>query len=484
MAVTEAVAGMDRRSRKQRGRITLGNAAIAALAGMGVLFGAVLSGAAASPSSPTLTLASFSFDATPPIGHPLCGGWIKPLEAVDEPLLGKGIILSDGRTRVVLCALDWCELRTASHDLMRRKMAEAAGVPESQVALHTVHPHNAPMADLRAQELIERETSPPAHLDVAFMHAAAERAAAAVRQAARQMRPFTHIGYGKAKVEKFASTRRIPQPNGKVLVRSSSAKSAALHAAPEGRIDPWLRTITFFDGPKPLVRLHYYASHPMSFYGDGRGSPDTPGWARARLEAEEGIPHIYFTGCGGDVGAGKYNDGTPEARAALIERLVAGMKGAIAATTVAQATALMWRTADVRFARRVEPGFSDARLQQVMADPKAPVARRLNAALALAFYERLAARPTVEISCLRIGPVWMLHLPGEPFVEYQLYAQSLRPEAFVAVAGYGDCGMGYICTDAAFAEGGYEPTASLVGPPSEQRLKSAIAQLLDGGAER
>lgn len=29
-------------------------------------------------------LARFSIDATPPIGHPLCGGWIKPAEAIDD----------------------------------------------------------------------------------------------------------------------------------------------------------------------------------------------------------------------------------------------------------------------------------------------------------------------------------------------------------------------------------------------------------------
>src|SRR5438270_12687 len=34
-----------------------------------------------------LAVASFWCDTTPPIGHPLCGGWIKPLEAVDDPLL-------------------------------------------------------------------------------------------------------------------------------------------------------------------------------------------------------------------------------------------------------------------------------------------------------------------------------------------------------------------------------------------------------------
>ena len=48
----------------------------------------------------------------------------------------------------------------------------------------------------------------------------------------------------------------------------------------------------------------------------------------------------------------------------------------------------------------------------------------------------------------------------------------------VAVDGYGEGGPGYICIDAAIAEGGYEPTASLVGPPSESTLKAAIEELL------
>ncbi|PYU99852.1 MAG: hypothetical protein DMG26_16045 [Acidobacteria bacterium] len=87
-------------------------------------------------------------------------------------------------------------------------------------------------------------------------------------------------------------------------------------------------------------------------------------------------------------------------------------------------------------------------------------------------------RPGVDLSCYRLGPVRILHLPGEAFVEYQLYAQSLRPNDFVAVVSYGEGGPGYICTDTALTEGGYEPTWSFVGPPSEARLKTGIEQLL------
>ena len=199
---------------------------------------------------------------------------------------------------------------------------------------------------------------------------------------------------------------------------------------------------------------------------------------RAQLEREEKIPHIYFTGCGGNVTAGKYNDGSDEAKVQMTNRLVAGMKEAIRATQKTPVSEISWKTTEVRFAPRTEPEFAEAGFRKAIADPKAPTAKRLKAALSLAWYERVKARPGVDLSCLTLGPVYIVHLPGEPFVEYQLYAVGLRPDDFVAVAGYGECGPGYVCTDKALTEGGYEPTESLVGPPTERLLKAAIADLL------
>ena len=51
---------------------------------------------------------------------------------------------------------------------------------------------------------------------------------------------------------------------------------------------------------------------------------------------------------------------------------------------------------------------------------------------------------------------------------------------FVAVAAYGDLGPGYICTDKAFEEGGYEPTDTGAGPGSEPLMKATILNLLGG----
>jgi hypothetical protein len=115
-----------------------------------------------------------------------------------------------------------------------------------------------------------------------------------------------------------------------------------------------------------------------------------------------------------------------------------------------------------------------------MADSKQPDSHRIYmGAMRLSFFDRLD-RPLV-LSSLQIGKVHILHLPGEPMLDYQFYAQGLKRDEFVAVAGYGDCGTAYICTDKAIAEGGYEPEATNVGKGSEALLKQAIQALLGLG---
>jgi hypothetical protein len=111
-----------------------------------------------------------------------------------------------------------------------------------------------------------------------------------------------------------------------------------------------------------------------------------------------------------------------------------------------------------------------------MEDPSQSVARRNNAAMRLAWLARLD-RP-IDLTCLRIGRAALVHLPGEPFVAYQLRAQAMRPDLAVAVAGYGDGGPGYIPTAEVYAQGGYEPTVALVGPGSEAILTRALGDLL------
>lgn len=428
-----------------------------------------------------LQLATFSVDVTPPVGHPLCGGWIRPLESVDDPELAKGVILRDAGGTYVLCAIDWCELRNETYDRFREKIAEAAGTDVSRVAVQTVHQHDAPIADGGTQKILDQYPGAPPHADPKFLEAASDSVAAAVKSAGERWQRVTHVSTTKAKVEKVASNRRVPGPDGSILVRYSSTKDPALQAAPEGVIDPWLRTISFYDGGQAVARLHYYATHPQSYYGQGRATWDVPGIAREKLQRNTGVFQVYFTGAAGDITMGKYNDGEPARRVELAGRVHDAMMRSIneADQHRVPVQPITWKTRGVQFALRNEPEFSEEAFIARVANAETPVQPRINAALGISWTRRVNEGREIEISLMEMGDIRILHLPGEPFIEFQLYAQKLRPDCFVAVAGYGDAGMGYVCRDVAYREGGYEPTASLIGPPSESILKNAIAELME-----
>jgi len=422
-----------------------------------------------------LRVAVFRCDVTPPLGQPLIAGDV--IHTVEQPLLAKGIVLQAGAKRYVLCAVDWCELCNASHEALRGKIAAAAGTDAACVAVQCVHQHTAPLMDIDAQKLLAEIGAGQLLLDQKVWDEITERLAGAVKQSLERFEPVDHLGTGQAKVDRVAATRRVAVEGGKIRVRYSACKEADLRALPEGAIDPYLKTVTLARGEKPLVRLHYYATHPQTYYGDGRASSDFVGIVREKLERKEQVFQVYFTGCGGDVTVGKYNDGSPKCRDELAERLLAGMEASIAATRLAPVGTVRWRTCPLRLTPRTDPGHTLADCLARLKDPKAVASSRTYlGALRVVFLQR--SKQPIELSALEIGNVYIVHLPGEPMVAFQQYAQGLKPDAFVAVAGYGDCAPGYLCTEGAFREGGYEPTASAVVPESETALKKAIAALL------
>jgi hypothetical protein len=189
--------------------------------------------------------------------------------------------------------------------------------------------------------------------------------------------------------------------------------------------------------------------------------------------------HVHFNGAGGNIGAGKYNDGAHENRRILAERLADGMKRAWEATKKEPITAsdIQWTVEHVS----LEPAahLKADELVTALKTPN-PTTTHTGAASRLAWVRRGADGRKLNVACLSLGHARILHMPGELFVEYQLYAKSLRPDLFVAMAAYGDYGPWYIGTATAYDEGGYEtsPGATNVGPQAEAPLRAAIQRLL------
>lgn len=425
-------------------------------------------------------LARFEVNATPPNGHSLCGGWIKPSEAVDDPLLLRGVVLMGAGLPIVLASLDWTGVMDESHRLWTEALAEAAHTTPDRVALHCVHQHNAPFIDREGNALLKKAGVTPLLEDDDFVDDLVKRSADALRASLTPAQPVTHIRSGKGQVHEVACNRRVIGPDGKIkYTRTSATRDPAARAAPDGTIDPWLRSVSFFQNDKPIARLYYYTTHPMSYYGDGRVSSDFVGLARKARDADEpGVHHLYFTGSSGNVTAGKYNDGSRPMRAVLAERVHAGM---IAADRdgddhAERLDSAVWTTSPIRFAPRSDLDLE--KLKAIVSDPKQTVVNRNRNAMACGWLMRLESKRPILLSRLDIGETSLLHLPGETFVEYQLEAQKAIGARFLATAAYGDGGPWYIPLKRSFSEGGYEPSVALVSEDTEPMYQKAINELV------
>lgn len=435
--------------------------------------------AADANSAGSLHVAPFRFDVTPPLGHSCCGGWIKPIEAVDDPQEAIGVVLLGAGKPVVLCAVDWTGILNEAHVEWRTALAQAAGTTPDRVAVHCVHQHNAPFACLEAERLVNAEGDLPHIVELDYFKRCLDAGRKAIEQAIPRARAVTHIGWGQGKVEQVASNRRVHRDaQGKIIaMRGSACTDEKLRSLPEGLIDPWLKTVAFFDNDKKVAALHYYATHPMSYYADGRASSDFTGLARKQRQQDESdCTHIYFTGCAGNVAAGKYNDGSKAMRPVLTKRMYDGLVASEAKLEKAAVKSLAWRTAEVLPPPRASLN-ADAIAKQISAKGQ-PVVSRNRPSYQLAWLRRLEKKIPIVLSSLHLGDVKLLHLPAESFVEYQLRAQSLLPNNFVCTAAYGDGGPWYIPTKEEFPAGGYEVSVAFCEPDVDDALTAGMKHVL------
>ncbi len=429
-----------------------------------------------------LQLATFQADVTPPIGSVLCHGSIAPVKEIVDPLSARGIILLGAGDPIVLCSVDWVAISNEAHDVFRQQLAEAVGTSPDRVAVHTVHQHDTPGIDFSTEAILAQHGLSGAMFDPEVARQAIVRTAAAAKRCVGTAVAVTHVGYGRGLVEKVASNRRILNDDGKcVMTRMSSCRNEAALAAPEGLIDPDVRLVSLWSGDRPVASLTYYASHPQSYYGRGGVSYDFMGMARA--SREQVVPealHIHFDGAGGNIAAGKYNDGSPENRPVLAARLAKGMEKAWQSQKKVPigADEVAWAVQPV--ALPVRDTLNEEAILRKLTDESLDKRKRIFAARELAWLRRMESGHKIPLSCLRLGPVSVLHMPGELCVEYQLAAQKMAPDQFVLMAAYGDDGMGYICTEIAYSQGGYETSfVSRVAPNVEGVLMGSMRRLLE-----
>ncbi|MCC7351494.1 MAG: hypothetical protein IT446_13090 [Phycisphaerales bacterium] len=429
-----------------------------------------------------VALTTFKVDVTPPVGGYLCGGFHERSIGVETALLLRGVIISANGSRYILAGIDFCYLVGRSQRRLIEAMAAGAGVPADQVSLHSNHVHDAPLIDEESHEYIEREAGERVH-DEEFFSGVLKRAREAIELAMKSPpREVGGIAFASHAVGRFASTRRVLEPDGSCKVRFSICRDAAIRDRPEGLVDPMLDQIVFYDRRQaPMVCLNFYASHPQVSDGRRMISADTVGVALDLFEkSHPEIFPIYFSGCAGDITAGKYTTlDRPRNRLVFGVRLYDAMQEALAKARPGPVGRVRWdeRVFEVPLSRIAQ----DKEHFQAIVRGEGPVGPKYSAAVKLLRLDEALTSYPYRIGMARFGEIGILLLPAEMVVEYQLYAKA-HFRGRLAVAAYGDGFLKYIATDEAFEQGGYEvePAWTEVSRGIESRIKPELDRVLAG----
>lgn len=428
-----------------------------------------------------IQVGTFAVDASPPIGSPLA---YDPTQEITEALSCRGIVILSDDKPIVLCAIDWLGVANDANLAFRERLAAAVNTSVDRVVMHSLHQHDAPRCDLSAAKILAEVGESEQHFDVKFIEDVIQRAGEAAKEATTNAMSIVAISVGNGRVDDVASNRRMLGPDGLVhTTRYTACKDPVIAGLPAGVIDPVLRTITFDAADGPVAALTFYATHPQSYYRTGGANPDFPGMARNAREEKTGVFHLHFNGAGGNIGAGKYNDGSPANRQVLADRVAAGMRLAWEARKTTDAGSMPPIWTQVLAEIPVAQHLNASALRELVFDDTLAAATRCNSAEKLAFLQRANEQGVVKIpiSRLRLGACDILFMPGELFVEYQLAAQAMKPGSNVMMAAYGDYGTAYIGTRVSYSQGGYEVSerATNVGPEAELALVTAMRQLLE-----
>lgn len=447
-------------------------------------------------------------DITPPVGLPMAGYGSRDRlsEGTLDPLTATALVLEQGPESCAIVAADLIGVSARIARAVRRRVAALCPLPPERVLVCATHTHWGPALEPEAYLAAAlRESVSPA-----YAAGVALRLAGAVAQAWRRREPAVALA-GTGEADLVAFNRRPVGPDGKVVMSLTMAPPQALAAAAEGArlAHTWRKgsrggrrlgePMPLLDGLRPgvtdpsvpvlrltrpdgspLAAVLAFASHavcgagPETFY---HISPDWPGCARTVPERLLGCPAMVLAGpCG---------DQVPRVRGGDARERIGFSVGAEAVR--------VWELLDgpgagpLAVARRhvrvpVRPLPTVAEAEAALAarpDPEGPgaAAERNLLDLARTFGRRRAM--TCEIWAMGIGTQWgLVGLPGELFAEIGLQIRRQSPFEHTAVVELAlDC-PGYFPTDAARAEGGYEPTWSPAGDGAEKALvRGALAAL-------
>lgn len=410
---------------------------------------------------------------TPPLGSELAGLFEpRRAETVDDDLFARALVFDDGTSRLALVVCDLIAIGGRTVRAARDQIAARNGIPSHQVMISCTHTHTGPAT-------LPLLASAP---DPAYLEWLGGRIADAVGIACSRLEP-ARIATGAADVDEVCFNRRFRMRDGTVVFNPGVGNPGIIE--PVGPTDPQVTALLVEDAsgiPIALwanLSLHYVGTEdPLAISADyyGRFAGAIPDMLGPQCIG------LLSNGTSGDINTIDVNRaGDPISAPERARRVaIAVASGAVAATAMRHRDpqpALEARSVpfavsrrqitegDIRMARAIvnEPAASDgtpsAAFSFVTGQPilTHQLSAYANEVLELA---RMPHTETTELQVMRIGDLALVAFPGEVFARFGLTIKAESPFPGTAFVSLANDYIGYVPTEEAFAQGGYETWAA------------------------
>ena len=422
---------------------------------------------------------------TPPLGIPIAGYYqLRLARTVLDELELSALAVSDGQETALIYSVDLLELKSEFCEKMLKAAADELGLKQSNIFVACTHTHTGPQLDGQEAPKLREEY-------VSFL---TRRLIDAGRMALDD-RKSARMGFGTSHAPGIAFIRRFRMKDGTIHTNPGIDNPDVV--CPVGEVDDSVRVVRFDRENADAVVLAHFAVHPDTI-GGCVISADWPGFARRTAEkALDGVKCIVFNGAIGDVNhvnthpvGGALNDLKMDFDDCVRGYGHARHMGRTVAGAILQIFDKVEYTDDVRVAAAQKRVFCPSNRPEAS---ELPGARRIcelhssgrdseipftgmQLTTVVAEAERMLELENgpdgfeLLLSSVRVGPVALIGIPGEPFSGTGRELMAAKGPRMVLPCCCTNGYANYFPLAKDYAEGGYEARSSL--------FKAGVAEVI------
>ena len=437
-----------------------------------------------------------SIDITPQMGAPLAGN-PRPVNAavgVHDPIAANIICLDDGDTRVFLIGMDLLGIEVDTCEKICAGITRATGVPGENIMISATHTHsgpNAPRLYYSAYEdpqIMEKEAGEVE----TYLEQLVEKVVAGAVAAAKDMTECT-LSFGQASDGRFSHNRRLRMKDGSIcmIFEPYRLEDIVCLSDPVSADTVSVLKISAPDG-KILALYVHYATHPAIACGlDFLVSRDFPGWMTDCLKAQYGedLVVLYANGAEGNMAVPAPEEGfhnTFEECARVGTQLAQTVIDMVPNTKEMSDTVLNAVRTSIQVQYRSFTEAEVAAAEQVLKtagsnEQQHGAPPKLSALATLKFHGLRGQLDTLPIQGITIGNLLLMAVTTETFRDLAIQMEN-RWDGPALLVGMANGYHGYIPTEQAFSEGGYEVLPnedSRYEPDSDKKLLDGMFRIQD-----